>query len=151
MAEIYKVATLNINGMSAGGRMRMLNEFIHKQVIDIILLQEVTHPDFDMIRGYTAHLNVGINKRGTVILTREQISLTNITRLPSGRGMAASYQRVCFVNIYAPSGTANRQEREEFYNVELVYLLRSLPLTMIVGAISTASCRRRTVGKHELQ
>ena len=133
MAEIYKVATLNINGMSAGGRMRMLNGFIHKQEIDIILLQEVTHTDFVMIWGYTAHLNVGINKRGTAILTREQISLTNITQLPSGRGMAASYQRVCFVNIYAPSDTANRQEREEFYNVELVCLLRSLPPTMMVG------------------
>jgi len=42
MAEIYKVAMLNINGMSAGGRMGMPNEFTHKQEIDIILLQEVT-------------------------------------------------------------------------------------------------------------
>ena len=50
-----------------------------------------------------------------------------------------------FVNIYAPSDTANRQEREEFYNVELVYLLRSLPHTMIVGGdfncvLSQADC-----------
>jgi len=65
--------------MSVGGRVRILNEFIHKQEIDIILLQELIHTDFDMIGGYRAHLNVGINKRGTVILTREQISLTNIT------------------------------------------------------------------------
>jgi len=145
MAEIYKVATLNINGMSAGGRMGMLNEFLHKKEIDIILLQEVTHTDFDMIRGYTAHLNIGINKRGTAILTREQISLTNITRLPSERGMAASYQGVWFVNLYAPSGTANRQERKDFYNVELVYLMRSLPPTKIVGGdfncvLSQADC-----------
>ena len=46
MAEIYKVATLNINGMSAGGIVGMLNEFIHKQEIDINLLQEVSHTDF---------------------------------------------------------------------------------------------------------
>jgi len=127
------VVTLNINGLSAGERMGMLNEFIRKQEIDIILLQEVTHTDFEMMRGYTANLNIGINKRGTAILTREQISLTNITRLPSGRGMVASYQGIWLVNIYAPSGTANRQEREDFYNVELVYLLRSLSPTMIVG------------------
>ena len=133
MAEIYKVATLNINGMSAGRRMGMLNEFMHKQEIDISLLQEVTHTDFEMIRGYTAHSNIGINKRGTAILTRQQISQTNITRLPSGRRMVASYQGIWLVNLYAPSGTANRQEREDFYNVELVYLLRSLPPTMIVG------------------
>ena len=86
-----------------------------------------------MVRGFIVHLNIGINKRGTVILTREQISLTNITRLPSGRGMAASYQGVWFINIYAPSGTTNRQEREDFYNVELVSLLQSLPPTMTVG------------------
>ena len=92
--------------------MRMLNKFMQKQEIDINLLQEVTHTDFDMIRGYTAHLNIGINKRGTAILTRRQIKLTNANRLPSGCGMAASYQGVCFVNTYAPSGSANRQERD---------------------------------------
>jgi hypothetical protein len=59
--------------------------------------------------------------------------------------MAASYQGILFVKIYAPSGTTNRQETEDFYNVELVYLLLSLPPTMIVGAISTAFCGRRTV------
>jgi len=47
--------------------------------------------------------------------------------------MAACYQGIWLVNLYAPSSTANRQEREHFYNVELVYLLKSLPPTMIVG------------------
>jgi len=66
-------------------------------------------------------------------------------RLPSGRGMAASYQGIWLVNLYAPSGTANRQEREDFYNVHLVYLLRSLPPTMLVGGdfncfLSQADC-----------
>jgi len=51
MADTYKIATQNINGLSAMTRMRMLAEFLHKQEIDIILLQEVTHNDFDMIRG----------------------------------------------------------------------------------------------------
>ena len=119
MAGIFKIATLNINGITAEGRMGMLNEFMHKQEIDIILLQEVTHTDFESIRGYKTHFNIGINKRGTAMLRKEQISLTNITRLPSGRGMAACYQGIWLVNIYAPFGTANRQEREDFYNVEL--------------------------------
>jgi len=35
MAGIFKVATLNINGIMAEGRMGMLNEFMHKQEIDI--------------------------------------------------------------------------------------------------------------------
>jgi exonuclease III len=67
----------------------MLTDFLHKPETDIILLQEVTHNDFDMIRGYNAYTNVGINKRGMAILTRDTIKLTKITRVPSGRGMRA--------------------------------------------------------------
>jgi hypothetical protein len=66
----------------------MLAEFLRKQEIDIILSQEFTHNYFNLIRGYNAYRNVGINKRGTATLTREAIQLANITRLPSGRGMA---------------------------------------------------------------
>ena len=38
----------------------MRNEFVHKQEIDTFLLQEVTHTDFDMIRGYTVHLSFSL-------------------------------------------------------------------------------------------
>jgi hypothetical protein len=50
----YKIATLNIIGMSAMMRMQILTDFLHKQEIDIILLQEVNHTGFDLIRGYIA-------------------------------------------------------------------------------------------------
>jgi exonuclease III len=43
MADILKIATVNINGIKATGRMRMLHDFIQK------LLQEVTHQDFAII------------------------------------------------------------------------------------------------------
>ena len=39
-------------------RMPMPNESLHKQEIDIILLREVTHTDFDLIREYNAYTNV---------------------------------------------------------------------------------------------
>jgi exonuclease III len=83
MADIYKIAKINVNGMSSGMRMRMIDEFL-QQEIEIFLLQEVTHTDFDIIRGYNAQTNGGIHNRGTAMLTREQITLTNTTRLPSG-------------------------------------------------------------------
>ena len=121
----------------------MLNEFIHKQEIDIILMQEVTHTDFDMIWGYTAHLNVGINKRGTAILTREQISLINITRLPSGRGMAASYRSL----VCKPICTVWHSELtgEGILKRGAILPVSVTSPTMILGAISTAFCRRRAV------
>jgi exonuclease III len=69
VVDAYKIATLNANGVSAKIRMRMLAEFLRKEDIDIILLQEVTHNDFDLIWGYNANTDIGINKRGTAILT----------------------------------------------------------------------------------
>jgi exonuclease III len=127
-------------------RMWMLADFLRKQEIDIIILQEVTYNDFDFIRVYIAYTKVGLNKCGTAILTREAIQLNNITKLHLGRGMAACYRGVWIVNIYAPSGSSNRQETETFYNVDLTYLLRSLPPTMIIGggnfncALTNAHC-----------
>jgi len=89
MATTHKIATLNINGLSSHTRIAMLGDFIRKQEIDIILLQEVMQPVLGMIRGYIAHVNIGTNGRGTAILMREHIPLTNIMRPPSGRGMTA--------------------------------------------------------------
>jgi exonuclease III len=71
MAETYKIATLNVNGMSSGMRIKMLEDFLHKQEIDILLLQLVTQHDFDVNRGYNAYIKVGTQRRGTAMLTRE--------------------------------------------------------------------------------
>jgi hypothetical protein len=37
----------------------MLEVFLRKQEIYILLLQEVTHHNFDMLRGYTDYTSVG--------------------------------------------------------------------------------------------
>jgi hypothetical protein len=81
MADIYKIVTPSFNGISSGMRMRMLEEFLQKQEIDILFLQQVTRTEFDMIRGYKAHTNIGIYNCSTAMLTREPIILTNITTL----------------------------------------------------------------------
>ena len=51
LVATYEKATLKVNGISSSTRMRMLSDFIYKQEIDIILLQEATHIDFYRIRG----------------------------------------------------------------------------------------------------
>jgi exonuclease III len=71
--------------------------------------------------------------RGKAILTRDHLSLTNIVRLPTGRGIAADLKGVWLVNIYAPSGAEKRQEREDFFNFDLPYLLQATPTTVILG------------------
>jgi exonuclease III len=133
MTNIHRIATLNINGMSSPTRLAMLGDFLHKHEIDIIFLQEVTQPTLHTPWGYAAHTNVGTNGRGTAIVTREHYALNNIVRLPSGRGMAAEFQGLWLVNVYAPSGAERKQEREVFFNMDLPQLLLETPSMMLIG------------------
>jgi len=101
--------------------MQSLNNLLVRQDIDIALLQEVTINDFTTLHGYEALVNEGTDKRGTAILLKQGISLSNIKRLPSGRGMAGLFKDAWLINIYAPSGAEKRQEREIFYAHDLAY------------------------------
>jgi endonuclease/exonuclease/phosphatase family metal-dependent hydrolase len=69
---------------------------------------------------------------GTAIVRRDEIQLVKNSKLQSGRAIAAKFREVRIINIYAPSGTARRQEREQFYNSELAYLLRDAPENIIL-------------------
>jgi exonuclease III len=55
MVDSYKIATLNVNGMATQPWISMLEDFLLKQEIDI-LLQELMRPLFDEIpRSRIAH------------------------------------------------------------------------------------------------
>jgi hypothetical protein len=71
--------------------------------------------------------------RGTAILAREGIKLSRIMLSPTGRAMAATFRDILLVNIYAPSGTNRRHERELFFNSELTHLLRTNHKHIICG------------------
>jgi exonuclease III len=64
------------------------------------------------------------------------IQLDNVTKLASGRGLAAVCGVIMLINIYAPSGAAKQKEREHFYNTDLAYLLRDAPANILLGEIS---------------
>jgi exonuclease III len=122
MMQTLKMATLNINGIESDTRMRMLNEFLYKQDVDVALLQEVTHDKFDLIHGYNVILNIGTEQRGTAILTKWEYTPTDVKRIPSGRGMAAGISGICIINLYAHSGAEKRQDRERFFNQDILHL-----------------------------
>ena len=94
-----KIATININGITAPLRISMLTEFIRMHELDILLVQEVTHPETLNVKGYAAHLNVGTSMRGTAILARNEITLTNIIKVPSGRAMGVTYNGLLIINV----------------------------------------------------
>jgi exonuclease III len=144
----YKIATLNINGIANRTRICMLEDFLKKQAIDIAMLQEVTNTNIENLHGYTTHINIGTEMRGTALVVKTGIKLTQVRRLPTGRGISANINRTCFVNIYAPSGAERRKEREYFYNSELPPLLPTYGNDMILaGDFNCVLSRCDTTGQ----
>jgi exonuclease III len=127
-----RLATLNINGVTAPTRIGMLTEFLRKQDIVVMFVQEVTDLVLDMW-GYKAYTNLGTTRRGTAFIARKKLELKKIKCLPSGRGFAATFNGVSLMNIYAPSGAEKRREMEDFYALVLPYLMRTIPSRMILG------------------
>jgi exonuclease III len=91
---VFKIATLNINGLATRTRMEMLQDFVRRQEIDILFLQQLAHPTLNELRNYKTYTNVGTAMRGTAFVTREEITITNITKLPLERGIAAEFRGV---------------------------------------------------------
>jgi len=134
MFYTHKIATLNINGISSPLKMQMLNNFLLRHDIDIALLQEVTNNDFPPICGYAAFVNEGSDKRGTAILLKEGSSLSNVKRLPSGRGTARLFKDTWIMNIYAASGAEKRQERDAFFTHDLAHLFPASSSDLLLAA-----------------
>jgi hypothetical protein len=53
----------------------MLTEFIIRNDLDILLLQEVVTEDLYPIYGYTIHINIETERRGTAIVIRDSMHL----------------------------------------------------------------------------
>jgi exonuclease III len=63
-----------------------------------------------------------VTGRGNALITRNEFTITNVKQLRSSRSIAAENKDIRMINIYAPSGTAKRQEIEHFYTSQLTYL-----------------------------
>ena len=112
--NVLKTAALNINVISTRNRVAMLHAFVRYHDIDILLLQ-VTHPDLGDLPGYVTYTNIRTAMRGAAFVTRNELQVTNITKLPSGRGTSANCVGIIPIKLYAPSGTAKQAERENFF------------------------------------
>jgi exonuclease III len=131
--DTLKIATWNINVLMSPTRIAMMEAFVRLHELDILVRQEVTHPIITEIHGYNVYYNIGTNRRDTALLTRDTFTITNVTMPPSGRAIAANFRTLSIINIYAPSGTTKRLERETFFNNDLTYLLRTVSDNMLVG------------------
>ena len=136
--------TLNISGIENSTRLRMLDDFLHRHDVDIAPLQ-VTNGDRLAVKGYQSIVNVGTLGRGTAILHTLHLQLHKPKRIPTGRGIDAYLGNICLVNIYAPSGTANSSDREDFFNTEVVELIPQSPTQLILWGTLTVFSQIKTV------
>ena len=74
--DLFKIATLNINGLASRKKAEMLEHFLRRQDIDILFLQEVALSTIDTLRSYKTYTNVGTAGWGTAMVTRNEITIT---------------------------------------------------------------------------
>ena len=110
----------------------MLSDFITRHELDKLLVQEFTNPDTLNIRGYVTHHNIRTSMRETAKLARKERPITIVHKLPSGRAMSAEYSEISLSNVYAPSGSAQRTERE-LLNTELPFAFYTTSSHTILG------------------
>lgn len=118
------IMSLNICTIQSQSNLSILLSFLLLHKVDIALLQEVATPNFNFA-GFEETVNLGPRRRGTAILHRSGLQLSDVTQLPSGRAISARLGDVTVLNVYAPTGSRGRRERDTFFTADLAPLLAS--------------------------
>ena len=75
-----------------------------------------------------------IFKPGTAILWRSSLPIIDVVNLHRCRAQVAFFMEYAFLNVYAPSGSNNRNERAIFFSRELFRSINLYPgFTWIMG------------------
>ena len=130
----YKIITFNVGGSSTlGGLISILN--IEKP--HIVLLQEVILSSEQLLLlvskyGYKAETNIDIDNhtaRGTGFVRKANLPVSDVYNVIDCRGQAMRLGAHSFFNIYAPSGSNNKQSRRIFFGQDVFRLVRGLDKT----------------------
>ncbi|KAJ4447707.1 hypothetical protein ANN_09715 [Periplaneta americana] len=132
---VNKVATLNVNCLQNKNKQNMLRTFLFLNSVDIMLLQEVNVDNLDFLDTQYAYItNPGDAQRGTAIIYRSSLEIEQYDTHSSGRAISVLFTNgTLVVNLYLPSGTNKRTERENFIITELPFFLRYHYKTLILG------------------
>lgn len=143
----YTMATININGIQNNTKLLSLSAFIRMLDLDLVCMQEVSCENHDF-PGYEAVYNIDERNRGTAVLVRNGISITDVHKSVDSRIISVTLQNtVTVVNIYAPSGSNNRNLREEFFNSTVPsHILHHAPYLIIAGDFNSVIDVRDATG-----
>lgn len=142
-----KFASLNIRGIRAPDKVSLLLQLcLIDGGFDVVALQEVT---FDSCQTLEQHFhlvsNIGPRRLGTAMLVRKGVEFKNPLLDPDGRLIAIDVGPITLINIYAPSGTRCKEERNEFFRktVPAYAVSTKLPLILMgdFNSVETLSDR----------
>lgn len=156
MQYTSRIVILNITSITSATQHHMLETFLRKNEVDIALSQQLTPGANITFRFYHSYLNILISQRGTAILCKTELPLHRVGRIPTGREMVAYYGHICIINIFAPTRSSNRAEREAFFNTEITERLPRVATEMIMAddfecVLSNSDCKGQSPSSRALQ
>lgn len=126
------ILSLNLSVVTSPVNLEELRSLLNREYVDIVLLQEVAVPAFDFY-GYSECVNLGPDRRGTALLWKSALPMTDLCSLPSGRAVAATFGDVRVVCVYAPSGSQHTQERRAFFAQDLALMFADGARRVVLG------------------
>lgn len=134
MEYIYKVATINLNSSNSSINQGLLKDFVQDNDVDVLLLQEVVYENFLFLPSHYAFVNISSDNKGTAILVRKSMNISNVLLESNGRIVSLVVNGVNFVNVYAHSGSNYRRERNDlFTNLISVHLSKQEASYSVIG------------------
>ena len=137
MDSIINFFSLNV-GMS--NTLAGLSALIKAEYLDIIFLQEVrlnSEQIEHLLKGFKAAVNVDPSqpsKPGTAIVWKEALPVTDVCPLVLCRAQLATLGPYKLLNVYAPSGSDKKHERNVFFGQEIFTSLQlDLQANWILG------------------
>ena len=138
------VATLNVNGLNDVNKQFKLISLAQYHKFDVLMLQEHNVKDILNLHVLNNYFEIILNpshnlKGGTAICVDKKLPCEVISTDMDAEGQIIGIRMNCFgkviplLNVYAPSGTNRKQEREEFFEQKILYYLRHNMENLIFG------------------
>lgn len=129
----YNFVSININNITSQTKLDALTSFMRAHEIDVFFLQEVENDTIN-IPGYTMLYNIDNRRRGVAIGLKSTVEHVTVEKSLDGRLIVVRLRNgTTLCNIYAPTGSQNRQSRENFFNCTCAHYLRNLSGPLILG------------------
>ena len=133
MLTTIRLASININKLQNKTKQSALGDFLIQSAIDIALTQEVAITNYELPSSYIVYKNPTYSAQGTAVLVRDNIPVSNVEYHPSGRITTVQVENLWICNLYALSGSNQRQQRNEFFATEVATELQGNKQHIICG------------------